>query len=163
MAMMLTRKFHISIGTGLILGVITLVVATAALVHIPWSVTARVGVTDLAKRLNEQLVDNAGAKMSALLDDAASTGSTIVANIQSGVMEHAKEGREALLLSFLQTHASVSAIEIGWQDDRSLAVRRLGNQIIVVEETRPSRNEGLATRQTAEYSPGGAGVLARGP
>src|SRR5215467_13175170 len=119
--MTLPRTFQISITSGLILGVVTLVMATAALVHIPWSVTARAGVTNLAQRLNEQLVENAGAKMSALLDDTVSTGSTIVANIQSGAidLERAKDGSEALLLSFLQSHPTVSSIEIGWPDDRA--------------------------------------------
>src|SRR5262249_39242753 len=153
--MTLPRRFQISIGTGLILGVVSLVMATAALVHIPWSITARSGVTGLAQRLNEQLIDNASARMSALLDDTASTASTIVANIQSGTidLDHGKAGLETLLLSFLQSHPTVASIEIGWPDDRALAVRRVDNDAILAEETQPSRNEVQALRHTARYAP----------
>jgi adenylate cyclase len=159
------KRFSVSIGAGLLAGVIALVGVTAALVHVPWSVTARAGIRDLAMRLNEQLIDNARIKMSALLDDTVSTEGAIAANLQSGAigLEHAKDSREALLLSFVQNHPTISAIEIGWPDDRALAVRRLDDGAIVAEETRPSPKLGPALRYTAQYEPGGAGVLARGP
>jgi adenylate cyclase len=136
-------KIRISIRFGLLAGVVSLVAVTAALVHVPWSLTARAGVTDLALRLNEQSIENARARMSALLEDAVATQTAIAANLRAGSIDIGKtETREPFLLSFIENYPAISSIEIGWPDDRSFAVRRIGNSQAISEETNPKHAPG---------------------
>src|SRR6516165_4045848 len=126
--MKIPDRVQISIGAGLLVGVITLVAVTALLIHVPWSITARAGVTNLAMRLNDQSIENARASMSFLLDEMVSTESTIAGNLQAGSIDIGlTKSRGDFLFSFLAHHPTFTAIEIGSPDDRAFGVRRLAD------------------------------------
>ena len=127
---------RISLGLGLVIGVTALVLMTAGLVHVPWLLTAKKNVSELALKLNAQLIDNARDSMSALLDDATSTEKTLAAGIAAGTIDvEATDKLEGLFLSFIQSHPNISAIEFGWLDDRSIAVRRRAGSLVIAEQT----------------------------
>jgi adenylate cyclase len=148
--MMVGSQYRSSIGLGLVIGVVALVVVTASLVHVSWSLTARTNVSDLAQQLNGQLIQNARDKMSALLDDATSTEQTLATGIVAGTVDISVVDRlEGLFLSFIRSHPNVSAIEFGWLDDRAIAVRRLADDLIVAERTTPG--ESFGRRHTTRY------------
>lgn len=156
------RRIQLSIRTGLILGCVALVTTTAALVHFPWTATARANVTDLAIRLNGQLIDDARAKMSALMDAAAAAENIIASNIRAASVDVSRpSAREAFLLSFIESRPTTSSVELVWPDGRSHAVRRLGDGAIVSEETVPAKNGKTSLRHNAHYRAIEAGKLAR--
>jgi adenylate cyclase len=160
--MRIPERVQISIGSGLLVGVIALVVVTAALIHIPWSITARAGVTNLAMRLNEQLIENARSRMNALLDETVSIESTVAANIRNGSIDIDHVGTREFLLSFIERHPTITAIEIGSPDDHSLGVRRLGDGSIVAEETKQAPAGRKALRLVARFAPDGTGAAIPG-
>lgn len=142
---------RLSIRTGLIVGVLFVVVVTAALVHVPWSINARASVTGLALRLNDQSIDDVRGKMSGLLDQVVSTEATIAANIAAGSLDLERAAaRDAFFLSFVEQHPTISAIEVGWLDDRSFAVRHLPGDRFAAEEIEPA-SSGPARRRTTLY------------
>jgi adenylate cyclase len=134
--MIATVPRRISLSLGLVVGVTALVLMTAGLVHVPWLLTARKNVSELALKLNAQLIENARDRMSALLDDATSTEQTLAAGIAAGTIDIEATGKlEGLFLSFIRSHPNISAIEFGWLDDRSIAVRRLAGNLVIAEQT----------------------------
>lgn len=148
--MIATVPRRIPLGLGLVIGVTTLVLMTAGLVHVPWLLTARTNVSELALELNAQLIENARDRMSALLDDVTSTEQTLAAGIGTGTIDiEAADKLEGLFLSFIRSHPNVSAIEFGWLDDRSIAVRRLPGDLVVAEQTTPAGN--FHRRRTTRY------------
>jgi adenylate cyclase len=156
------RQFRISIRAGLVFGCVALVISTAALVHFPWVATARAGVTDLAIRLNGQLIDDVRAKMSALMDAAAAAEKIIASNIRAASVDLSRSSaREAFLLSFIESRPTTSSVEIGWLDGRSHAVRRINDGTIVSEELVSARYGKASLTQNARYRADENGNLTR--
>ena len=129
---------QISIRTGLSVGIIAIVVVTAALVHVPWQITSRGNVDELDDRINGLVVESIGSKIDALLDEAVAARAALGVNIESGATALDDRDRlEALFMALLQSQPNLTAIEFGSEDDRSLLVRRADSGSIRIEETVP--------------------------
>jgi adenylate cyclase len=133
---MAKRDFQISIRTALSLGAGAMVLLTAALIQIPWSITSGSNVTSLNSRLNAEVIDGIGRRIDGLLDNAVATRDALARNFAQGVVG-AEDGarRNMLMLSFLLTQPGLTAIELARPDNNSTAVRRGTDATIRVEET----------------------------
>ena len=144
---------QISIRTGLSIGIVALVVATAALVHVPWQVTSRANVDELDRRINALAIESVGSKIDRLLEDAVAARRAIGENIGGGATDIEDRGRaEALFLAVLQSQPSFSAIEFGWDDDRSLRLRRLPDGTIRAEYTQPTDAAAVQDARTYRFN-----------
>ena len=151
---------QISIRTGLSVGIIAIVVVTAALVHVPWQITSRGNVDELDDRINGLVVESIGSKIDALLDEAVAARAALGVNIESGATALDDRDRlEALFMALLQSQPNLTAIEFGSEDDRSLLVRRADSGSIRIEETVPVDDD-TATRTVRVYRAGSNGQFA---
>jgi len=150
------RKFGISIRAGLGIGVVAAVLLTAAIVHVPWSLTSRANITDLNQRLNALVIHSIAEKIDGLLDNAVAARQALGLNLSKGVIDiDDRAKRQFLFLSFLESQPSLTAVEFGWPDDRSFLVLRAPDNKIRVEETTPASPEPL--RRTDIYGLGESG------
>lgn len=148
---------QVSIRTGLSVGIVAIVVATAALVHVPWQITSRGNVDELDDRINALVIEDVGSKIDALLDGAVAARAALGANIESGAADLEDRGKlEALFMALLQSQPNLTAIEYGSEDDRSLLVRRADSGTIRIEETVPVDDE-TAKRTVRVYRAGNGG------
>jgi hypothetical protein len=83
---MAKRDFQISIRTALSLGAGAMVLLTAALIQIPWSITSGSNVTSLNSRLNAEVIDGIGRRIDGLLDNAVATRDALARNFALGVV-----------------------------------------------------------------------------
>ncbi len=142
---------QISIRTGLAIGILALVGVTAALVYVPWQITSRDNVDMLDDRINALAIESVGSKIDRLLNDAVAARVALEENIEGGATDPEDRGRtEALFLSVLESEPNLNEIELGWDDDRSLLVRRLADGTVQSEYTTP-RDDGAAIRDARVY------------
>jgi adenylate cyclase len=128
------------------------VAATASLVHVPWSLTARANIGALTTRLNAEIISDLGARVSGLLDDAVAAQLALASNIEQGVIGlEDRDRRRTLFLSFMQGQPTLSSIELVWPDDRSFGVRRHDSHSVHVEEVRPVPGRPLADHVVDRY------------
>jgi adenylate cyclase len=152
---------QISIRTGLSIGILALVALTAALVDVPWQIESRRNVAELDGRINALVVETVGAKIDQLLNEAVAARNAIGQNIESGATDIAdRDKAEPLFIALLESQPNLSAIEFGWEDDRSIRVRRATGGALVSEETVPvDDTETEARRLSRGYRVDGAGRL----
>lgn len=132
------RDFQISIRTGLGVGVVAALVLTAAIVHVPWSLTSRANILSLNERLNEKVIQGVGDKVDSLLGNAVSLRDMVATAVSLGMVTHGEpERRESLLISMLINQPGVTSIELATPDNYSLLVRRDTQNTVVAEETVP--------------------------
>jgi adenylate cyclase len=137
------RDFEISIRTALSLGAAVVVLLTAALIHIPWSLTSRSNALDLSSRLNAEVIGGIGRRIDGLLDGAVATRDALVGNFVEGVVGvEDRDRRNAFLTSFLLTQPGLTSIELARPDDNSTIVRRGPDATILIEETTPGEPAG---------------------
>lgn len=138
---------HISLRTALAAGAIVTVVATAALVHLPWQFTSRGNIAALRERLNDEVIAGIAYRVEGLLAEAEAAQSVVLANLAEGVVDIEHErNREYLFLSVLDANPAISAIEFGWPDDHVFIAHRTlegGNEM---EELLPQGGERLRQR-----------------
>jgi adenylate cyclase len=152
-------RFVLSIRTALSFGIIFAVVLTAAIVHIPWSVTSRSNIADLNTRLNALVIHSIAEKVDGLLENAVAVRRAISTNLTQAVIDvDDRTKREFLFLSFLQSQPSLTSIEFGWSDDHSFRARRAGDGTIRMEDTIAS--EPTPSRRTDVYRLGQDGAVA---
>ena len=151
-------QIRISIRTGLSVGIVAAVALTAAIVHVPWSVTSRTNIGELNSRINTLVIHSIAEKVDGLLADAVAARQAITTNLINGVIDIDDEAkREFLFLSFLQSQPSLTAIEFGWPDNHSFLAFRALDGMIHMEETIQTASD--AERITDTYYVGQNGEL----
>jgi adenylate cyclase len=152
----LARDFQISIRAGLSIGVVAVVVLTAAIVHIPWSLTSQTNVAELNGRLNSLVIRSIAEKVDHLLDDAVAVRQAIATDLvnDEGDMDDVAR-RQFLFLSFLESQPSLTAIEFGRPDNHSFLALRSLDGTIRIEETIPNDPRPMGVTDT--YRLGGSG------
>ena len=120
-----SRQAQVSMRTALSVGAVVAVLLSAAIVHVPWSLTSRTNIADLNTRLNNQVIRSIAEKVDGLLDNAVGARQAIATNLTEGVIDVDDQvKREFLFLSFLQSQPSLTAIEFGWLDNHSFQIGR---------------------------------------
>ena len=138
---------HISLRTALAAGAILAVGATAALVHIPWTLTSRENIGELRERLNSEVIDGIANRVEMLLAGAQGAQSVVLVNLDEGTVDIEDErNREFLFLSVLDANPAISSIEFGWPDDRAFIARRTLDGRIEMEELLPGDGDTLRQR-----------------
>ena len=138
---------HISLRTALAAGAILAVGATAALVHIPWTLTSRENIGELRERLNGEVIAGIANRVEMLLAGAQSAQSVVLVNLDEGTVDIEDEkNREFLFLSVLDANPVISSIEFGWPDDRAFIARRTLDGRIEMEELLPGDGDALRQR-----------------
>ena len=148
--MRIARKLQISIRAGLSIGVVAVVVLTAAIVHVPWTLTSESNVAELNARLNSLVINSIAEKVDRLLDDAVAVRQAIGTNLvnSSDDLDDVAR-RQFLFLSFLESQPSLTAIEFGQPDNHAFLVLRSLDGMIRIEETIPDGTQ--ARRITDRY------------
>ncbi|HEX2582213.1 MAG TPA: adenylate/guanylate cyclase domain-containing protein [Dongiaceae bacterium] len=145
----------ISIRVALLVGIVGCVLATAALVYIPWYITSQRGVTDLRTRLNAQIISDVRDKVGAVLTNAAGTQQAAASIIARGGIDIENENeRRVFFLSLLKAQPTLSTIEFAWPDDRSFAVRRVNSSTLETALTEPE--QGIPRQKMERYASTGA-------
>ena len=138
---------HISLRTALAAGAILAVAATAALVHIPWTLTSRENIGALRERLNGEVIAGIANRVEMLLASAQGAQSVVLVNLNEGTVDIEDEkNREFLFLSVLDANPAISSIEFGWPDDRAFIARRTLDGRIEMEELLPGDGDTLRQR-----------------
>jgi adenylate cyclase len=147
------RDFQISIRTALSLGAGAIVLLTAALIHIPWSITSRSNVIDLNSRLNTEVIGGIGRRIDGLLDGAVAVRDGLARNFAGDVVGvEDRERRNAFMLSFLLTQPGLTSIELARPDDNSTVVRRGPGATILIEETTAGEPAGRRDIETFRFA-----------
>ncbi|MDZ4735275.1 MAG: adenylate/guanylate cyclase domain-containing protein [Rhodospirillaceae bacterium] len=150
---------HVSLRTALAAGAILTVLATAAMVHIPWMVTSGANIADLRERLNGEVIASIAQRVYGLLAEAEAAQSVVRVNLVEGTVDIEQEvKREFLFLSVLDANPALSSIEFGWPDDHAFIARRLLDGTIEMEELLPQAGGSLKQR-IDRYSRGDEGML----
>ena len=150
---------HISLRTALAAGAILAVGATAALVHIPWTLTSRENIGELRERLNGEVIAGIANRVEMLLASALSAQSVVLVNLAEGTVDIEDErNREFLFLSVLDANPAISSIAFGWPDDRAFIARRTLDGRIEMEELLPGNGDTLQQR-IDRYTRGDDGML----
>ncbi|MEX0809159.1 MAG: adenylate/guanylate cyclase domain-containing protein [Dongiaceae bacterium] len=150
---------HISLRTALAAGAILTVLATAAMVHVPWMLTSGANIADLRERLNGEVIDSIARRVEGLLAEAESAQSVVRVNLVEGTVDIEQEvKREFLFLSVLDANPALSSIEFGWPDDHAFIARRLLDGTIEMEELSPQA-DGTLKQRIDRYSRGEEGML----
>ena len=111
---------------------------TAAVVHVPWSLTSRANILALNERLNETVIQGVGDKVDSLLGNAVALRDVAATAVNLGMMTPGDPARrETLLISMLLSLPGVTSIELATPDNYSLLVRRDTQNSVVAEETLP--------------------------
>ncbi len=138
---------HISLRTALAAGAILAVGATAALVHVPWTLTSRNNIAELRERLNGEVIASIANRVEALLAEAKAAQSVVLVNLAEGTVDIEDErNREFLFLSVLDANPAISSIEFGWRDDHAFIARRTLDGRIEMEELLPGEGDTLRQR-----------------
>lgn len=150
---------HISLRTALAAGAILAVGATAALVHIPWTLTSRENIGELRERLNGEVIAGIANRVEMLLAGAQGAQSVVLVNLDEGTVDIEDErNREFLFLSVLDANPAISSIAFGWPDDRAFIARRTLDGRIEMEELLPGDGDTLRQR-IDHYTRGADGML----
>jgi adenylate cyclase len=150
---------HVSLRTALAAGAILTVLATAAMVHIPWMLTSGANIAELRERLNGEVIASIANSVDGLLAEAESAQSVVMVNLVEGTIDIGDEvKREFLFLSVLDANPAISSIQFGWPDDRAFVARRTLDGTIEMEELLPDGN-GALQRRIDRYSRSETGML----
>jgi adenylate cyclase len=125
------------LGTALAGLVLLAVLSTAALIHLPWSRTARENVTDVAERLNGEIVASVRQELASSLGNTAALGEALRAILAQGAVGPDDEAkREFLFLALLRSQPAVSRLSFGWPDGRFFGAEKFGYDRIRMIEVR---------------------------
>ena len=131
---------RLAIGTALAGLMLLSVGSTAALIHVPWSRTARDNVTDVARRLNAEIVDSVGRELASVLNGTAALAEALRSILAQGTIGPEDEAkREFLFLSLLRSQPAVSRLSFGWPDGRYFGAEKVGYDHIRMIEVRDGR------------------------
>ncbi len=131
---------RLAIGTALAGLMLLSVGSTAALIHLPWSWTARENVTDVARRLNGEIVASVSRELASVLNDTGALAEALRSILAQGTIGPEDEAkREFLFLSLLRSQPSVSRLSFGWPDGRYFGAEKLGYGQIRMIEVRDGR------------------------
>lgn len=144
-AQILKKSFQISVGTALLVAVLSMVVGTAALIHFPWFNASNRHVQELVAQLNLQIIASTQREVDKLVMGAEAARSAAMTVLNERVImidEEAK--REFLFLSFLQAQPSLSRIVVGWKNGSSFSTYRPDDKNLIMQEIRwdPVQNSG---------------------
>ncbi len=130
-----SRDFHLSIRAGLSIGVAATVIATAALVHLPWSIASRTNLGDLNARLNALAVASLGQRVAGLLGGAVAVRQSVAEQLAREARIDDEAKWQDLFVSLLQSQPGLTAIELGFEDDHSFRARRATDGTLYTEDT----------------------------
>jgi adenylate cyclase len=141
---------RLSLGTASSIGVALVIAATAAMVHVPWQLTARANVAELNSRLNAVVIHSIADKVNAVLDDAVAVRRSVASALGGTMVVGTNDAQPSVLfLTILRSQPNVSSIEFGRPNGQSFKVERNTERSIRLEETRVE-SDGLV-QQTDIY------------
>jgi adenylate cyclase len=130
-------RFRLTLGTALAGLVLLTVLLTAGLIHLPWSWTARANVTEVARRLNSEIVASVSQELASILNDAAALTEALRSILAQGTIGPEDEAkREFLFLALLRSQPAVSRLSFGWPDGRYFGAEKVGFDRIRMIEVR---------------------------
>ncbi|MFO1070850.1 MAG: adenylate/guanylate cyclase domain-containing protein [Geminicoccaceae bacterium] len=128
---------RVALGTALAGLVLLLVLLTAALIHLPWSVAARRNVTEVAERLNGEIVDSVRRELTGLLGNTAALAEALRSILAQGAISPDDEAdREFIFLALLRSQVAVSRLSFGWPDGRYFGAGKVDDEHIRMSEVR---------------------------
>ncbi len=137
--------------TALVLGTVTL---TALLIHLSWSYTARVNVTDAVGQLNRQMVGSIQHELRGVLDDASSMQEAVRSIFFQGTIKTTDEAkREFVFLALLRSQPSLSWISLGFPDGGFFGARKASDTEIDMIEVKWDPAARTAQQRTDYYTP----------
>ncbi|HMR34125.1 MAG TPA: adenylate/guanylate cyclase domain-containing protein [Geminicoccaceae bacterium] len=133
-------RCRLAIGTALAGLMLLSVGSTAALIHLPWSWTARENVTDVARRLNGEIVASVSRELASVLNDTGALAEALRSILAQGTIGPEDEAkREFLFLSLLRSQPAVSRLSFGWPDGRYFGAEKQGYEHIRMIEVQGGR------------------------
>lgn len=107
-------------------GVILLTVSiTAAVIHIPWSLTSRKNITNIVNQLNQEIVRGVNDEVEKLFSDTISTQNTIQEMLETNIIDiDDKKERTAFYLTFLKANPHISWISFGYPNGDFFGIQR---------------------------------------
>lgn len=137
--------YTLSIRTGLVLGALLAVLITALAVHVPWNYTSRKHLSELTRQLNLRIIAAVSNEIDTLLEGAVAARNGLLTNMRAppeagGLDPRDPLRRDLAFLSVLQSHPSVSAVEIGWLNGSSVLARRTTQGIYTFQENRDGKH-----------------------
>ncbi len=146
------KRFRIRLMAALTLGVLALVLSTAALIHFSWYNTARKGSRELAAQINRQIARAIGNEVSTIIASAEATRESLRTIFFQGVIETTDEAkREFTFLSALQSQPSVGWVAFAWPDGDFFGAEKRGERGIAMVEVRPEGEEKIRQRRVDTY------------
>lgn len=155
-----SRKLGLRVAlTGLVLATVT---ATALLIHVSWSYTARQNVTDVVGQLNRQIVDSIHHELRGVLDDAWSMQEAVRSIFFQGTIRTTDEAkREFVFLALLRSQPSLSWISLGFPNGNFFGARKASDTEIDMVEVKWDAAAKTAQRRIDYYAPEEGDVIFR--
>jgi adenylate cyclase len=101
------------------------VLSTALLIHLSWAHTARQNVADVARQLNEQIVDSIRSEVSTALTNAQATEESVRSIFAQEAITPEDEGkREFIFTAILNSQPVLSWISFGWPSGHFFGTER---------------------------------------
>jgi adenylate cyclase len=126
---------RIALRTALTLFIVLSVLATALLIHLSWSYTARQNVADVAAQLNTQIANSIGAKLADIKGNAAATEGAVRSIFLQGAIAPEDEGkREFIFYALLEAQPELSWIAFGWPTGDFFGVHRVSEDLVQMVE-----------------------------
>ncbi len=137
--------------TALVLGTVTL---TALLIHLFWSYTARLNVSDVVGQLNRQIVGSIQHELHRVLDDASAMQEAVRSIFFQGTIKTTDEGkREFVFLALLRSQPSLCWISLGFPDGGFFGSRKASDTEIDMIEVKWDPATHTARQRTDYYTP----------
>lgn len=139
----MAKRWRIRLNTALVAAMLITVLATAALIHVPWSLTARDNVRTIVGQLNGEIIRASRAELADVLANAEAVQEALRTIFFQDVIATTNAAkREFVFLALLQSQPSLSWVAIGWPDGRFFgAHKRPDGDIHMVEVAHPPGDE----------------------
>ena len=129
------------------------VLLTAALIHVSWSLAARQNVRDVVAQLNREIIGSIHRNVVDIFNGAMAMQEALRTIFFQGVIEITDEGaRECVFLSLLQSQPSVSWVAFGWPDGNFFGSQKFGDDEIRMVEVKPEPSGGPTRLRVDRYA-----------
>ncbi|MCC6467670.1 MAG: adenylate/guanylate cyclase domain-containing protein [Alphaproteobacteria bacterium] len=145
-------RLRVGLMAALTVGVLALVLSTAALIHFSWYSAARSGSRALAAQINRQIAQSIGQEVSNIIASAEATRESLRTIFFQDVIETTDEAkREFTFLAALQSQPNVGWIAFAWPDGDFFGAEKRGERGIAMVEVRPEGDEKIRQRRVDTY------------
>lgn len=120
-------KFYKAIGLKpkLVGAVLMTVGVTAAIVHVPWLLTSKRNVEDLARQVNHQVMAEIALEVRDIFNAVTAIQQLIDLNVRNGLVNlQNPQQRADFFLSLLQTHPTFTWVQFGYANGDYLGAQR---------------------------------------